>query len=129
MNNEIRTLYLDTTELSATIYSFLEQCGKGCNADLVETILSNLILDMFAPSSTEGHLDNTLRVFERFNLKHEILYNFVLTLYNQLLYIVYNTRISPNLDYLDKLNVEMVSAHLIKLTYDPKKKVFNPHLF
>lgn len=128
MNGEIKTVYLGTTELINTILDFLHQYGRVASNDFIETLLSNLLLDMFAPSSTEGHVDNTLQVLATYNFKHEVAYDFVLTLYNQLLYQINTTRMSSNLNYLDKLIVDMHSLQLIKLTYDPAKKTSSTYL-
>lgn len=127
--NEYKSIYLDTNELITTIVEFLITHNRKFDFDLIETILATLLLDTFAPLSTEGYLDQTTAVFRPLKINATIVNNFLPILYNQLLGMINSFRMSENLDYLDKLNVDLITLHLLKVTYDPKKKVIAHYTF
>lgn len=129
MEKECRVLYLGTAELISSIKDFFNYHKRDIDIDIIETIISNLILDVFAPSTTEGHLDNTLAVFTSMRMGGNVVYDFVLSIYNQLLFSVNTTRVSENLNYLDKINIDLITPQLIKITYDPQKKIYSNNTF
>ncbi len=129
MEGTIRSVYLSTNELTSSVFDYFQQIKKDITVDQMETLLSNLLLDTFGLDSTQGHLDNTLSVLYSFNIFDDHAYYIASTINNQLLFLIDSTRMSDNLNYLDKITIELVSPYFIKITYDPEKKIFSSYSF
>ena len=119
------TTFVSITEITSSIRCFLNRYKKSTEEVMIYEILSHLLQDFFYPIRDKGYLGETLDFFYALGLKHEIAYSEAEYMYNQLLFLMDNVRLSENLDCLDKTKYEILSLDRMLLVYDPKTPIIN----
>jgi len=118
-------VFVSIHDLTGYIEDLLVSQKQPVNEENILVFIRAIIEDFFSKNNEEEYLDRTLMCLERIKVPHAIRLEIAMSLYNHFLFIVDTYRPTENLDYLDHLYYDILSIHLIKLSYAKYQKTPN----